>query len=107
MASTRTFLIVTLLLLALSSLGTGVRSVADAPADCGSCVVVEAVAHVPSDRLDVLMHSFEMAADPTDPFVAELRHDHPLATRSVAAAAPPRVPIPEAVSVLLRPPTTA
>ncbi len=107
MASTRTFLIVTLLLLALSSLGIGVRGVADAPSDCASCVVAEAVVHAPGDRFDILMHPFEMAADPTDPFVAELRRDHPLATRSVAAAAPPRVPIPEAVSVLLRPPTPA
>lgn len=93
-----------LLALAVHLQWTGASTLVDAPQECVECEVVEFPDLTPSDAYGVLMHSFEVAGDPPDSFVADIRRRPAREARPEWVAGYPALRRPDAPRVLLRPP---
>lgn len=111
MVLARTFLFISLFLIALSSLWTSADSavddVVDAPFECETCTGFEASFDVPLDPHSALIHFLNIAGDPSDPFAV---HVTPTGTFSSRPALSGEVFVlrkPEPAWVLLRPPRFA
>ncbi|WP_018412723.1 hypothetical protein [Methyloversatilis thermotolerans] len=85
----------------------GASALADAPQECVECEVVETPDFAPTDVYGVLMHKFELAGDPPDNFVAEVRRRPAREARPEWVAGFLALLDPHASRVLLRPPRLA
>lgn len=107
MSSARAFLLIGVLLFALSALWAGQRALADAPEQCVNCASFEFPDATPTDAYGALMHRLDLVGDPPDPFVADVLQ------RARGMARPERIASalvlqdPEHTRVPLRPPRAA
>lgn len=111
MVLARTFLFISLFLIALSSVWTGTDSAVDdavdAPFECETCTGFEASFDVPLDPHGALIQFLNIAGDPSDPFVVHVTPGNLFSSRPALGGEVSVLHKPEPAWVLLRPPRLA
>ncbi|HEY9192408.1 MAG TPA: hypothetical protein VIO81_06005, partial [Methyloversatilis sp.] len=101
MIFTRTFLLIAVTLVALSSLWSGADPAASAPSQCVSCTAAMVLDDMPDNTGDTTAQGANVSADPADPFVAGFLQAAAPDTRAELAATPPPSYKPAPAHVLL------